>query len=397
VMLVDKAAGSGGILSMLDRQFFNDHCGMCRILPMIKREGSQDFCLKRGVFHENIEFFPYTEIASVDGAPGDMTVGFKTVETNEQFEKKGVSVVILAGGSDLFDPSETDFYGMSHMPNVVTAVSFERMISGNVLERPSDGKEPKKIAWIQCVGSRNVTAGSPHCSSACCMFAVKEAVLAKEKTDSRADAAIFYMDMRTFGRDFQRYRDDAEDKKGVRFIRCRIHSIEPAGQEGDLDIFYIDNHGEKKKETFSLVVLSTGKNDLNETDNYNRLASADGVYLLESAKEFRDISETVKGAQSAVCEVAEILDCMTERKNETRQQKDESLYFQKPRLLVLMLKKGVLNENADCDKIGSKIENLFQNLETVVVDKLDSAFLEDIKDSVLEKKNKQAARSFRAT
>ena len=82
VILTDKTACSGGILPVLDYQFPNDHCGMCRILPMVNREGAQDFCLKRGVFHENIEFHPYTQIESVDGAPGSMKVGFKSVETD---------------------------------------------------------------------------------------------------------------------------------------------------------------------------------------------------------------------------------------------------------------------------------------------------------------------------
>jgi len=128
---------------------------------------------------------------------------------------------------------------MESLPNVVTAAAFERIMSetgpyeGKAV-RPSDGKAVNKIAWIQCVGSRNIMIGADYCSSVCCMVAVKGAVFAKEKIGKEADTAIFYTDMRTFGRDYQRYRDKAEKDLGVRFVRCRIHSIEPADTTGDL-------------------------------------------------------------------------------------------------------------------------------------------------------------------
>lgn len=385
VILIDKAACSGGILPFLDHQFPNDHCGMCRILPMIKREGSQDFCLKRGVFHEHIEFLPHTTIASVDGTPGNMTVSFTSSDTGAVFEREKISAVILAVGSDLYDPSNIDFYGMSHMPNVITAVSFEQMLKADGLKRSSDGAEPHKIAWIQCVGSRNIIAGSPSCSSACCMFAVKEAVLAKEKTGSRLDTAIFYMDMRTFGRDFQRYRDNAEHEKGVRFIRCRLHSIEPAEKEGDLTICFIDNNGKKKKETFNLVVLSTGKNQLDEKNIHRTLSSNKGVYLLESAKEFRDISEAVKGAQAAVCEITGIMNSMPIQKKEPFKTYSNSAFLQKAAPLALLLKNGILRKNADCDAIGKEIENQFKGVETISLDQIDDNSLESIREKISDK------------
>jgi heterodisulfide reductase subunit A2 len=386
VILIDKAPCSGGILPFLDHQFPNDHCGMCRILPMIKREGSQEFCLKRGIFHENIEFLPHTTITSVDGTPGNMTVSLTSSDTEEVFERENISAVILAISSDLYDPSNIDFYGMSHMPNVITAISFERIISAGSLKRPSDDTEPHKIAWIQCVGSRNIIAGSPSCSSACCMFAVKEAVLAKEKTSSRADTAIFYMDMRTFGRDFQRYRDSAEYEKGVRFIRCRVHSIEPAAKEGDLAICFIDNNGDKKKETFNLVVLSTGKNQLDENNLHRTLSLNKGVYLLGSAKEFRDISEAVKGAQAAVCEITGIMNSMPIQKREPFKTYNESAFLQKAAPLALLLKNGILKKSTDCNAIGEEIENQFKGVETILVDQFDDDFLEHIREKISEKK-----------
>ncbi len=174
-----------------------------------------------------------------------------------------VGAVILAGGNEVFDPSPYDTYGYASSPNVITSLEFERILSASGpfrghLMRPYDREEPKKIAWLQCVGSRDVnTAGNPYCSAVCCMYAVKEAVIAKEHAHGPLDTAIFYMDMRTYGKDFDQYYERAREEHGVRFIRSRVHSILPVG-DGDLEIQYVGEDGEPKQEVFNLVVLSVG-------------------------------------------------------------------------------------------------------------------------------------------
>jgi heterodisulfide reductase subunit A2 len=111
-------------------------------------------------------------------------------------------------------------------------MEMERLLSasgptGGHLVRPSDHKEPKKIAWFQCVGSRDLNrCDNSYCSSVCCMYAIKEAVIAKEHAGDDLDCAIFYMDMRTHGKDFERFYNNAQDK-GVRFVRSRVHTIDP--------------------------------------------------------------------------------------------------------------------------------------------------------------------------
>ena len=118
-----------------------------------------------------------------------------------------VGAVIMAAGSGFCDPAEVpDTYGY-HLPNVITSIQFERLVSGTgpyagKLLRPGDGKPAQKIAWLQCVGSRNLQQKADYCSSVCCMFSIKEALLAKSKSGGAVDTAIFYMDMRTFGKDF---------------------------------------------------------------------------------------------------------------------------------------------------------------------------------------------------
>jgi heterodisulfide reductase subunit A len=175
-----------------------------------------------------------------------------------------VGAVILASGSKTFDPGTYDTYGYLKSDNVVTSLEFERILSasgpyGGHLVKPSDKSEPEKIAWLQCVGSRDTHIGARgYCSGVCCTYAVKEAILAKEHSPNDLDAAIFYIDIRTFGKDFERYYNKAEQEMGVRFIKSRITHVEPMGQNGRHLIRYVDGTGRSIAEDFDIVVLSVG-------------------------------------------------------------------------------------------------------------------------------------------
>jgi heterodisulfide reductase subunit A len=175
-----------------------------------------------------------------------------------------VGAIILSTGCEVFDPKVYDVYGYQRSPNIVTSLEFERMLSasgplGGHLVRSSDKKEPKKIAWIQCVGSRDVHEGAKaYCSAVCCTYAIKEAVVAKEHAKGGLDTAIFYIDMRTFGKDFERYYNRAREEAGVRFIKSRITQIMPVRDTGDLLIRYTDEAQKRIEETFDMVVLSVG-------------------------------------------------------------------------------------------------------------------------------------------
>ena len=156
-----------------------------------------------------------------------------------------VGSIILAPGFEPFDPSKFDTYNYAKHPNVITSMEMERLLSasgptGGHLVRMSDHKEPKKIAWFQCVGSRDMNhCDHSYCSSVCCMYAIKEAVIAKEHAGDGLECAIFYMDMRTHGKDFERFYNTAQDKHGVRFICSRVHSITPVGGGDDLEVRYV--------------------------------------------------------------------------------------------------------------------------------------------------------------
>ncbi|HEX7503796.1 MAG TPA: FAD-dependent oxidoreductase, partial [Syntrophales bacterium] len=191
--------------------------------------------------------------------------------------------------------------------------------TGGKVVRASDGATVRRVAWLQCVGSRNLRLDADYCSSICCMFSIKEALLLKERAGDAVDTAIFYMDMRTFGKDFQRYRDRAEKEFGVRFVRSRVHTVEPEGPDGALSLRYSDSAGVMHDEGFDLVVLATGQKpsagtealaemtgiELNQwgfckvKDFSASVTAVDGVLASGSFSGLRDISESVIQASSA--------------------------------------------------------------------------------------------------
>ena len=175
-----------------------------------------------------------------------------------------VGAVILSSGSETYNPEHHDIHGYAKSKNIVTSLEFERMLSssgpyGGHLVRPSDKKEPKKIAWLQCVGSRDEHIGAKgYCSSVCCTYAIKEAMLAKEHSAAPLDTAIFYIDIRTHGKDFEKYFNRGKEESGIRFIKSKITHIIPVADNDTLSIQYIDETGRRVDETFDIVVLSIG-------------------------------------------------------------------------------------------------------------------------------------------
>ena len=192
--------------------------------------------------------------------------GVNAIDHTQQDESIEVEVgsVILAPGADVYDPGLHDTFNYTRHPNVVTSMEFERILSasgpyGGHLIRPSDHVEPKKIAWLQCVGSRDVHLGAHgYCSGVCCTYAIKEAMLAKDHSSNGLDAAVFYIDMRTFGKDFEQYYNRAREESGVRFIKSKITKVE-TNQETDMQVIrYVDEAGRRLEEEFDMVVLSVG-------------------------------------------------------------------------------------------------------------------------------------------
>jgi len=253
-----------------------------------------------------------------------------TMETHAQQEERvsiNVGSVILAPGFQPFDPSIFPNYNYATYPNVITSTEFERILSATGpfmghLVRVSDRKEPKKIAWFQCIGSRDLNqCDNPYCSSVCCMSAIKEAAIAKEHADYDLDCAVFFMDIRTQGKDFEKYYNDAKDKHGVRFIRSRVHTIDPVRDSDDLEVRYVTESGESKSEIFDMIVLSVGmetspatielakkldieltESNFCETTNFQPFASSrEGIFVCGAFQGPKDIPESVMEASAAAC------------------------------------------------------------------------------------------------
>ena len=257
----------------------------------------------------------------------------QAVNFDEQPQAHSLTVgsIILAPGFETYDPGRYPAYAYSHFPNVITSLEFERILSASGpslghLIRPSDlnkkdkpPEEIKKIAWLQCVGSRDINhCDHAYCSSVCCMYAIKEAVIAKEHSKQDLDCAIFFMDMRTYGKDFERYYERAKTEAGVRFIRSRIHSVDPA-ENGDLVLQYVDEQGAVRVEDFNLVVLSVGmetppqviemaerfgvavnRHGFSLTSAFEPVAtSRPGIYVCGSFQEPKDIPNSVMEASAA--------------------------------------------------------------------------------------------------
>ena len=186
-------------------------------------------------------------------------IDYDQAPTTEQTE---VGSVILATGASEFDALRKDEYGYKTFPNVVTSIELERILSasgpsrGHVL-RPSDGAEPRRIAFLQCVGSRDSQVGHEYCSSICCMQAAKDAIILGEHLDE-VETSVFFMDVRAFGKGFDRFIDRAERDSGCRFIRARVSSVETDPATDDIVLQYTPDGSVVVTEAFDLLVLSLG-------------------------------------------------------------------------------------------------------------------------------------------
>jgi len=253
------------------------------------------------------------------------------IDYDQKEEKIDLKVgsVIFSPGYDIFNAGEKLEYGYLNYPNVVTALEFERILStsgpyeGKVL-RPSDKLAPKRIAFIQCVGSRDTERD--YCSSICCMYATKEAIIAKEHAGKDLECDIFFMDLRAFGKGFDAYYERAKEL-GVKYIRCRPSSVEEIQNTKNLKINYVTDDGKRLTGKYDLVVLSVGIQPpelakklnskfgikLNEhgfcwTDTFRPVESSkEGIFVCGPFTEPKDIPETVTQAGGAASKVLSLL------------------------------------------------------------------------------------------
>ena len=277
-----------------------------------------------------------------------------------------IGSIVLSTGTETYDPSGLDYLGYGKFPNVISSAEFERILSASgpyfgQLMRPLDREEPQKIAWLQCVGSRDINRSQNYyCSSVCCMYAIKESVIAKEHATNNLDCAIFYMDMRTYGKDFERYYNHAKEEEGVRFIRSRVHTINEM-ENGDLELSYFDENGELHSEIFNMVVLSVGmqvnskvkaladkmgiqltSGSFCATSSFNPIATnREGIYVSGAFQGPKDIPNSVVDASAATATSGEILSQARHTQTQVKETVPEKDVFgERPSIGVFVCKCG---------------------------------------------------------
>jgi heterodisulfide reductase subunit A-like polyferredoxin len=234
-----------------------------------------------------------------------------------------VGSVILAGGFKAFDAGLKGEYGYGRWPNVITSLEYERILSAagpfqGHIQRISDGKTPGRIAWIQCVGSRDSHLGMEYCSSVCCMSATKQAMITREH-DLGISTTIFYIDIRAHGKGFDRFYERSISDNDVRYVRSMISRVVPNPEDDSLNVSYATADHDIREETYDLVVLSVGLCPnpsfvklaqrlglrLNEhgfcvTDPLDIVAtSREGIYVCGAAQGPQDIPDSVQQGSCA--------------------------------------------------------------------------------------------------
>jgi len=251
-----------------------------------------------------------------------------------------VAGVILGLGFEPFRAQIKSEYGFGRYANVLTSIQYERMLSFSsptrgMPSRPSDGKTPKKVAFIQCVGSRDLSCGQPHCSTICCMYATKQAMISKDRLPG-LDVTVFYMDVRPMGKDYERYYERARGQYGIEYQKSAVSAIRELQRTRDLVIAYGLEDGSIAEETFDIVVLSVGftppegatelgkrlgitLNDggFCQTQEFDPTStSRPGIFVAGAFRSPKDIPEAVVEGSSAAADVA----CLLRNQERTRQE-----------------------------------------------------------------------------
>ena len=240
-----------------------------------------------------------------------------------------VGAVVLAPGFQAYDARLSEEFGLGRFPNVVTSIQFERLLSASGpteghVRRPSDGESPRKIAFLQCVGSRDQS--HDYCSSVCCMYATKEAIMACEH-EPDTEIHVFMMDMRAFGKGYLEYYRQAREQYGIKYTYCRVSALKEDPASKNLIVRYYGDDGTLQEESFDLVVISVGMEmspevrelgrrleiELDEhgfcqTTGFRPLeTSRAGIFACGSFVAPKDIPETVVEASAAASHAESLL------------------------------------------------------------------------------------------
>jgi heterodisulfide reductase subunit A-like polyferredoxin len=323
-----------------------------------------------------------------------------------------VGAVVLAPGFKTYQAELSEEYGFGRYPNVVTSIQYERLLSASgptsgYVKRPSDQSRPKKIAFLQCVGSRDTT--HDYCSAVCCMYAAKQACMTLEQ-DPDAEIRIFMMDMRAFSKNYESYYQRARERKGIEYTRCRISSLKENPQNKNLLVKYFEraavpagNGGDEppaasiQQEEFDLVVLSVGMEiapDVRElaakldidvdshgfcrTAQYNPLqTSREGIYAIGPFREPKDIADSIVEASGAAAAAGTFLSRVRNSETAVAVYPEEAdVSAEEPKIAVFVCHCGKnISQNVDVKAVreyAEKLPNVVHSEQTVYACSQDS-------------------------
>jgi len=317
-------------------------CGLCaeKCPTKVKDEFDMDLRERRAIYRYFLQSIPSSYV--IDEANCRYLTKKKCQVCEKVCEKGAIDFedrpkeielelgsIIVTSGIDPFNPRNLSCYGYGRFKDVITSLEFERLLSASGptqghIARPSDHKVPKRAAFIQCIGSRDLKVKNDYCSAVCCMYALKEAVIAREH-EKEITPTIFFMDMRCYGKDFDKYYERAKEQFGVSFKRSRVSKVTTDGN-GRLEVHYLEN-GLPKRANFDLVILSVGigprkdavsladklgieLNDLGfiQTHPFRPIETSQSrIYVGGAISSPKDIPESVMEASSAAARVSEDL------------------------------------------------------------------------------------------
>ena len=313
-----------------------NNCGLCADVCPVERpdryEG--DLAMGKAIYRPPTRAVPSAYVIDMDyctrcgacvtACPSEAI----DLEMEQSESQVNVGAIILSPGFEPFDARIKGEYGFGYYDNVLTSLQFERMVSysgssGASITRPSDGKPPRRIAFIQCVGSRDDSIGRGYCSSVCCMHTAKQVAVAKRLRPD-LDVTVFFMDIRAYGKDFDEYFDGVESLDGVHYRRSMVSSVHQYQQTRDLQLSYVAGDGSLQEEDFDMLVLAVGFAppvnaqqlgqslgiELNQygfgvTDTFTPTESTrPGVLVSGAFREPKDIPETVVEASAVAASAA---------------------------------------------------------------------------------------------
>ncbi|MFO7741142.1 MAG: CoB--CoM heterodisulfide reductase iron-sulfur subunit A family protein [Anaerolineae bacterium] len=302
--LVEKDDHLGGRVADLNRTFPALDSASDLLQPLIGRVQT----------HPHVTVLLNSEVSEVDGYVGNFQVRVSSLGDGETGEPKGESTgasalesidvgsIVVATGYDVFNPDRKPEFGYSDYPNVITSLEMEdRLAEGDLTV---DGRTPERVAFIQCVGSRDIQLGNPHCSRVCCMYTAKQSRLVREMLPD-AEVTVFYIDVRTFGKGAEEFYDEARGK-GVRYRRGNVSEIYRKRSAPARVVLVAEDTllGQPIEFEADLVVLAVGMEPREDTSRISQLLklprSADGFFL-EAHPKLRPVDTAMDGIFLAGC------------------------------------------------------------------------------------------------